>query len=146
MFEMCSDFSMPIGSTVLSRTHSILREYQPHNNNFALFLAFEYRTVNHTKIDRAAAGCHLESVWMCTYSVAPLTAQCVFWKDANSDVSKAESLSVFRHLMSHVRSVPVNTKPDLYPTALWTESKSSCKTSHIGTDRQTKQCSCSHRT
>ena len=64
MFRMCSHVSIPTGSTELSRTHSIRREYQPHNNNLA-FSCLEYRTENHTKTE-TAAGCQLQSVWTCT--------------------------------------------------------------------------------
>jgi hypothetical protein len=55
--RMCSDFSILIGSTVLSRTHSIRREYQPHNSNFTLLLDLntELRTTPKSKEQQDAS-------------------------------------------------------------------------------------------
>ena len=104
-----------------------------------------YRTEDHTKLERAA-GCQLQSVWMCSCSVPPLTAQRVLWKDGNSDVSKAVFLSVFRQRISHVYSVPVNTKPDHTPRRPANGVKVDLRSiPHIGTDIQINVRVCAER-
>jgi hypothetical protein len=78
-YRMCSDFSIPIGSTVLSRMHSIRRAYQPNNSNFNLLLDLNTELKPHQ--NRNNSRMPITVGMMCTYSVATLTVQRVVWKD-----------------------------------------------------------------